>query len=394
MSSLDEMRNKIDIIDRQLAELFEKRMLVVKEVAEYKAENHMDILDTEREKKVIIRNVSILKNHELRSEAEEFFRSLMDISRAYQAKNMKHSGVNTKEMPVECKKSGDDKMQSKPVETAGNLYGLIGEKLGHSFSPSIHSLIMDKLNIKGCYHLFEIERENLSSVIKALKYMNIKGLNVTIPYKVQVMKELDEISPEAKRIGAVNTICFDGGKACGYNTDYYGFGMMLRKFKVNVSGSRALVLGCGGATASVIQYLLDNGIGDIVAASRDKLKAKEKFKNLNVCGYDEIQYIKGFDIIINCTPCGMYPKTGESAVPPEAIDGFSTAIDLVYNPQETLFLKYAKERGLKAVNGLYMLTGQAIRAQELWNGINIPDTQADEIFAKAAETVNSGGEKA
>lgn len=269
------------------------------------------------------------------------------------------------------------------------LFGLIGEKLGHSFSPMIHSIILEKLNIDGHYHLFEIERENLIKACTGLKYLGVKGVNVTIPYKVEVMKALDHISDEAQKIGAVNTISFRNNEAYGFNTDYYGFGMLMDKYQINITGSSAVVLGTGGAANSVIHYLKDRGIKKITAASRDVESAHKRIKDADICTYNEIQYLKGYDIIINCTPCGMYPKTDACAVTFETLKRFSYAVDLIYNPHQTLFLKMAAEMGLKAVNGLYMLVGQAVKAQQIWNEISIPDEWVDEIYMKVSQKMYS-----
>ncbi|MCT4607442.1 MAG: shikimate dehydrogenase [Marinisporobacter sp.] len=265
------------------------------------------------------------------------------------------------------------------------LYGLIGEKLTHSFSPKIHELILKELKKEGYYHLFEIKKENLKDALCGLKALEVGGVNVTIPYKVELMKYLDECSQEAKRIGAVNTICFKEGKAIGYNTDYYGFGMMLHINNIELKNKRALILGTGGASKAVIQYLLDEGIKDITIVSRDIHKGKEKYKEVEIISYDKIKNLKGYDMVINCTPCGMYPHVDASPVKKEELLNFHTAIDLIYNPQETLFLRDAKENGLKIVNGLYMLVGQAIKAQELWNDLKVEDAICHKVYEKIAK---------
>ncbi|MBA1335256.1 MAG: Shikimate 5-dehydrogenase I alpha [Firmicutes bacterium] len=268
-----------------------------------------------------------------------------------------------------------------------SLFGLIGEKLGHSFSPTIHSIIFKELNMKGHYHLFELNREDLKAAVHGLKVLGAKGVNVTIPYKVEIMKYLDSISDEAQKIDAVNTICFEDGKATGYNTDYYGFGIILDKFDIAVEDKEAVILGTGGAAKSVLQYLLDKGIKDITFASRDINKGKEKFRDCRIIAYDNIKKLGKQDIIINCTPCGMYPEIGNSPVAEEDMSSFGVAIDLVYNPMETLFLKYAKAQGLKAVNGLYMLVGQAVKAQELWNNIEIGAGVTEKIYERVLNTL-------
>jgi len=269
-----------------------------------------------------------------------------------------------------------------------NVYGLIGERLGHSFSPHIHGEIFKKLGMEGEYRLFELKEEELKSAVSEYKVQCIKGLNVTVPYKIKIMACLDEVSAEAEKIGAVNTIALANGVLKGYNTDYNGFGMSLARSRVEVKGKSAVILGTGGASKAVVHYLTDNGAKSITYVSRSPSDGAK--------GYDEIASLKG-DMIINCTPCGMYPKVDVSPVPYGALEGFDTAVDLIYNPEETEFLKQAKEQGLKTVNGLYMLVGQAVAAQEIWNGISLSESQVDDIYQcikkllyKAATGDNNG----
>ncbi|AYD40448.1 shikimate dehydrogenase [Clostridium fermenticellae] len=261
------------------------------------------------------------------------------------------------------------------------FYGLVGEKLGHSFSPYIHSLILEKLNLNGNYNLFEIEKENLESAVIGLKFLGCRGANVTIPYKIDIIKYLDNISGEAKSIGAVNTIDFKDGKLTGYNTDYYGFGLMLKKNKVELYNKRAIVLGTGGVSKAVYHYFVDNGIADIVFVSRD-LNNIKKDKDINIIEYKELRNINCADVIVNCTPCGMYPKIDESPVDKNIIARFGTAVDLIYNPIETRFLKCAGELGIKGINGLYMLVAQAVVSEEIWNDITIDAEVIDDIYEK------------
>lgn len=267
------------------------------------------------------------------------------------------------------------------------LFGLIGEKLKHSFSPAIHSIIFKQLDIDGHYQLFEVDKEDLNSAVYGLKAIDAKGVNVTIPYKIDTMEYLDIISDEAEKIGAVNTICFKNKRTIGYNTDYFGFGIMMNKFDIDVEKKRAVILGTGGAAKSVLQYLLDKNIGDITFVSRDVSAKKESFMDYRIITYDDIKNLSRQDIIINATPCGMYPDTNDSPMKIDDMSNFNIAVDLIYNPIETLFLKHAKDRGLKAVNGLYMLVGQAVKAEELWNDIRISDEIIDRIYERIIEKI-------
>lgn len=261
-----------------------------------------------------------------------------------------------------------------------NIYGLIGKKLSHSFSPEIHKLILNKLDIKGTYNLFEIKEENLKAAVHGLNALEVKGVNVTIPYKIDIMQYLDDISEEAAKIGAINTISFKDEILKGYNTDYIGFGASLIHSGIEIKNKTVLILGTGGASKAVVQYLVDNGARDIVYVSRDKKKAALNTENFRIISYEELENLKFMDLIINCTPCGMYPITDNCPVNEKVIDKFSTAIDLIYNPEKTIFLKLAENKGLKVVNGLYMLVAQAIASQEIWQEAYFDDEFVHDIY--------------
>lgn len=262
------------------------------------------------------------------------------------------------------------------------IYGLLGESLKHSISPRIHSLIFEEINIQGTYELFEVDEKDLKDAINKFKTLGVAGVNVTIPYKTRIMEYIDDVSLEAKNIGSVNTICFKDKGTIGYNTDYAGFGMLLKKNEIDICNKKAVILGSGGAAKAVIQYLLDKGIGEITIVSREVYKTETLYnkKEFNFISYQDISCLKEKDFIINCTPCGMYPIVDQCPIEKSHIDKFSTAIDLIYNPEETLLLKYAREQGGKAVNGLYMLIGQAVYAEELWHDIKIDKSTIDKVY--------------
>jgi shikimate dehydrogenase len=268
-----------------------------------------------------------------------------------------------------------------------DLYGLLGEKLSHSFSPSIHNLILEKLGLRGIYNLFEVKRENLNSAVAGLGALEAKGVNVTIPYKVEIMKYLDVLSKEAKKIGAVNTISFKAGVLTGYNTDYSGFGASLKHSKVDIKDKLAVILGTGGASKAVVNYLIDNGIREVTYISRDPQRSAEAAGDFKVISYDELSKINAGDIIINCTPCGMYPHVNECPIERKILYKFSTALDLIYNPEKTVFLKWSEEMGLKAVNGLYMLVAQAAASEEIWQDSSIDVEIIEEVHKSIEEMI-------
>lgn len=240
-------------------------------------------------------------------------------------------------------------------------YGLLGRHLTHSKSPEIHQVIFDTLNIDAHYTLEAIEAGEIPKKIN-----QYDGLNVTMPYKEVVIKHLETLTDEAKSIGAVNTIYNN----TGYNTDVHGFGKLLKYKNFDIQDKIAVILGTGGASKAVDYYLRHHGIKKIIYVSRSKTGE-------NVINYQDVKEVSG-DLLINTTPVGMYPDTGKSPVSEEIIQRFHGAIDLIYNPLETEFLRLAKKNGLKTSHGLWMLIGQAIKAEEIWQNQGI----SDDIFGK------------
>lgn len=266
--------------------------------------------------------------------------------------------------------------------------GLIGEILKHNLSPVIHEKLFHKLAIPGRYDLIEIPKDHFEEALREA-LASYDGLNVTIPYKLDVIPFLDGISPEAKTIGAVNTIAKAGGKLMGYNTDYFGFQRTLRKIDANVKGQTAVVLGHGGASRAIIQCLYDEGAEEIRIISRHPEKVDSDFKSfaeerrVRLMDYASFERTAEGALLVNATPVGMYPKVGVSPISEEAARHFTKVIDIIYNPKETRLLHDAS-RADKA-NGMYMLVMQAIAAEEIWLGREIPTRIAEEIAEEMGE---------
>ena len=368
MKSLESYRKEIDKIDNEITKLFEKRMNVVLKVAEYKKENNLPIFNEEREEKVIKKNVDRLENKDYTKEIEEFFINLMKVSKDLQKRKL-------------------GKVEEKS-DNEVNFYGLIGEKLSHSISPKIHNMIFETLNVNDSYRLFEIPKENIGNLREALKTLTIRGVNVTIPYKEKVIEYLDEISKEAKNIGAVNTIFNKSGKLIGYNTDYYGFKYMLEDKNINVKGKKVTVLGTGGASKAVITYLLDSHVSEILLVSRKKKDLYKNEEKIKVIEYKDLKGVLG-DIIINTTPVGMYPKMQDSPVTLEIIKNYDVLVDLIYNPLETEFIKLGKENNKITCSGLMMLVGQAVKAEEIWQHKAIDKKVIIDIYNKLIKEFKS-----
>lgn len=251
-------------------------------------------------------------------------------------------------------------------------YGLLGEKLGHSFSPKIHNKIFEYTGILGEYFLFPTKIEDLPQLIEKVRKGEIKGLSVTIPYKLEVIKYLDRISEEAEDIQAVNTICMTDGKLTGYNTDCLGFEKTLSVNNINAENKNIAVLGTGGASKAIVYVF-------------EKLNAKNvhlfsRTPEGNQKSYSELNAKHGYDIIVNTTPVGMYPNTDKSPIQKECIGNAEAVVDAIYNPSLTMLLSYAKDTGKIYVNGMYMLAAQAVKAQEIFNQVKIDDSIAKKIY--------------
>ncbi len=255
-------------------------------------------------------------------------------------------------------------------------FGLVGGKLGHSLSPAIHRLFFTLTGKTGEYDLLEVSQKELPVLFQKLA-ASYGGCNVTIPHKVAVLPFLQKVTGEAAALGAVNTVKFTDEGACGYNTDYFGFQRMLAHYELAVKGKRAAVLGSGGAARAAVKVLADGGIAELYLVSRQPEKIDPSFKTLapqiSFISYAALEKMTG-DLLINCTPAGMYPAVEASPVQAGASAAFAASVDLVYNPAETLFMRQAKEAGKFSCNGLFMLAAQAVAAQEIWQGESYPDS--------------------
>lgn len=238
--------------------------------------------------------------------------------------------------------------------------GLLGRKLGHSYSPAIHALLGDYE-----YRLFEKEPEELEFF---LRHGDWDGLNVTMPYKQAVMPYLDTLTPVAEKICAVNTIIRKDGRLIGSNTDHKGFQTMVQKSGLSPAGKKCLVLGSGGAS-KVVQSVLTSMDAQTVVISRTGEN-----------NYENIFRHADAAIIVNATPVGMYPNTGVSPVDLAQFPHLEGVLDVIYNPARTQLLIDAERRGIVAMKGLWMLISQAIEASSLMTGIPISEAKAEDVY--------------
>ena len=245
-------------------------------------------------------------------------------------------------------------------------YGLIGEKLGHSFSKIIHEQLADYT-----YDLIPLTREELDVFLQEKQFA---ALNVTIPYKETVIPYLDEVDAHAKKIGAVNTVVNRNGKLKGYNTDFYGFRYMLQHNGIDVKQKKALVLGKGGASKAVIAVLEEMGASEILIVyykdSPDTITYADCYRDHTDA-----------EIIVNTTPVGMFPKADDCPIDLSKFPNLCGVADVVYNPLRTQLIVEAEKRGIPAAGGLEMLVAQAKYAVEIFLDTKIADSRIDEINA-------------
>lgn len=246
-------------------------------------------------------------------------------------------------------------------------YGCIGEKLSHSFSKIIHNELCDYE-----YELKEVPRDKLDSFMKSRDF---KAINVTIPYKQTVIPYLDFISDTAKSIGAVNTIVNNGGSLYGYNTDFSGMTALIKRANIELSGKKVLVLGSGGTSKTAVAAAKSLGALSVYRVSRGGNDGALTYEQ----AYDLHRDAK---IIINTTPCGMYPNIGKSAVDISRFPSLSCVVDAVYNPLKSKLVVDAENAGISAVGGLYMLVAQAAFAAEKFTGGSIPCTEIERVYKK------------
>ena len=240
--------------------------------------------------------------------------------------------------------------------------GLLGRKLGHSYSPQIHDSLGDY-----SYGLFEKEPGELADFLKQGDW---DGINVTVPYKKDVIPYLDELTPVAARLGAVNTIVRRNGKLIGHNTDYFGFLTMLRRSSLDVSGKKVLGLGSGGASNTAVAVLEELG-ANVVVISRQGTNH-----------YGNLHMHKDAALLVNTTPVGMFPQTGISPVSLDTFPVLEGVLDVIYNPARTKLLLDVEKRGLVTMNGLLMLVAQAKEAAEWFTGSAIDDRVIEAIYRK------------
>jgi shikimate dehydrogenase len=271
------------------------------------------------------------------------------------------------------------------VKATTQIYGIFGHPVKHSLSPNMHNSAFQTLGLDSVYVAFDIEPENIGDATSAIRTMGIKGINITIPHKQTIIPYLDEVSPDAKLTGAVNTVKNDGGKLTGYNTDVRGFLRAIREdLDFSPEGKTLFLVGAGGAARAVMSACCMKGISVIYLTDILQDKAiilaqdfKENFQNieiepLSIEDKDILaEKLGGSDILVNASPAGMDGE-GKPDIPIPSLNKNAVVYDLVYKPPDTNLLIEVRELGYKASGGLSMLLYQGAESFEIWTGEKAP----------------------
>ncbi|PKL73456.1 MAG: shikimate dehydrogenase [Methanobacteriales archaeon HGW-Methanobacteriales-2] len=262
------------------------------------------------------------------------------------------------------------------------LVGIMGDPVEHSLSPTMHNAAFELLKLDYVYVPFHVKRGNLSPAMEGARNMGIKGLNLTIPHKIEVIKYLDELEGVAELIGAVNTVKFTENHVVGYNTDGFGAVKAIEE-KKPIKGKKIIILGAGGAARAISFQLILNGVGEVLIANRTQEKAcnlKDELTETSNTSVDCLELgdelsleLEDADVLINTTPVGMYPHhNDEPVVKADRMHADLLVNDIVYNPLETGLLREASKVGAQVVHGTKMLIYQGVEAFRIWTGVTPP----------------------
>lgn len=282
------------------------------------------------------------------------------------------------------------------------ILGIFGYPTGHTISPAMHNAVIKALRLDMVYLPFEVKPSELREAIKCIKSIGMIGVNITIPHKEAVIKFIDDVSEEARHIGAVNTIVNKDGRLIGHNTDGYGYITSLKEeCNFNPKGKNIAILGAGGAARGILVALSVKKPKTIVIANRTLARAislikafkgkfpETKFKAVDLNKDILKKYFKEIELLVNTTSVGM-KKNETVEIPLELLPKTAVVSDIVYNPLETLLLKKAKKLGLTTHSGLGMLVHQGVKSFKLWTGMDAPI----EVMRKAAlKALKIGGRK-
>lgn len=276
------------------------------------------------------------------------------------------------------------------IDGRTQLIGLIATPIGHSLSPAMHNMSFRKLGLNNVYMAFEVGSQQLEDVLAGFRALNLRGFNVSMPNKMKILPYLDEVTPAARFVGAVNTVVNENGKLIGYNTDGIGYVRGLKENGVDIKGKKMTLMGAGGAASAVAIQCAIDGAAEIHIFNREDESYQRALKNADIIN-NEIDgncratvhhiedqellrsSIESSDILTNATGVGMKPLEGQSIITdPSWLRPELIVSDVVYNPRKTKLLEIAESAGCKAINGLGMMLWQGAKAFELWTGQEMP----------------------
>lgn len=270
------------------------------------------------------------------------------------------------------------------------LIGVIGNPIEHTMSPFIHNSLTRELGLNIAYLPFHVKEGKLKEAVIGAQALGLIGNNVTVPYKVDVLSLVDVLDHKAEMIGAVNTLLYKNNLVYGYNTDVDGFIKSCEINNIEFKGKTVAILGAGGAANAILSACLEKSAEKIFIANRTLEKAQDLanvfsrfYKNTQIkaLSYRQLMEIKDIELCIQTTSIGMYPNIEETIIEDIGFfDNIKWAIDIIYNPAQTMFLKIAKASGCNTLNGLGMLFYQGAKAYEIWNEIEIPEKILDKCY--------------
>jgi shikimate dehydrogenase len=263
------------------------------------------------------------------------------------------------------------------IDGKTKVYGILGRPVAHSLSPAMHNAAFRELGINAVYVAFLVA--DLAQAVAGIRSLGIQGLSVTIPFKEEIIPLLDELDPQAARMGAVNTMVRRENRLIGYNTDWLGAVQALEE-KTEIAGTRFLILGAGGAARAIVFAILEKG-GQVGVSDLDMAKALALSREMEVevVSPGHLEEYRAA-VLINATPVGLEPEAEAIPIEPRLLGRFQLVMDIVYRPLETRLLREAKRSGCAAIDGLQMLIHQGAAQFELWTGKKAPV----EVMARAA----------
>lgn len=286
----------------------------------------------------------------------------------------------------------------KEIDGYTRTCGLIGNPVEHTLSPVIHNTLAELTDTKLCYVPFRVEPGRLEDAVRGAHALNLLGVNVTVPYKSDVIPFLRDVDPLAARIGAVNTLVRGSDGFKGYNTDMPGLYRAMCADRVRIEGEKVLILGAGGVARAVAVLLAEKRAAEIILLNRTPEKAERIAEEVNrmaggriaralpADGYPQLPETERY-LAVQATSVGMHPHDDEAVLEDERFyERVHTGYDLIFNPSETRFMKLVKKRGGRAYNGAKMLLYQGIIAYELWTGTTVSDEDAKRVLAAMEET--------